>query len=267
MDLVNPTNYTSKTDNYIKILGTKVNLLSMTQVMQEITLWCQGNDKHYICTADAYMLNLAFEDKKLQDILNNADIVTPDSSGVMLAAKICKTPIKYKVSGCELAEQLCKVSADNNLRIFFLGAKEGVALEAAKQMKAKYKKMNVAGYHHGYFTEEETPQIIDLINKSGANVLFVAFGIPKQEIWISENIDKLNVNVAMGIGGTFDVMSGNLQRAPKFYQQTNLEWLYRYFQDPKKSYKLKLLPKFILNVIKYKDGSNNAESKKQKADK
>ena len=126
-------------------------------------------------------------------------------------------------------------------------------------MKAKYKKMNVAGYYHGYFKEEETSQIIDLINKSGANVLFVAFGIPKQEFWIAENLDKLNVNVAMGIGGTFDVMSGKKDRAPQFYQKTNLEWLYRYFQDPKKSYKLKLLPKFIINVIKYKDGNNKAE--------
>ena len=94
----------------IKILGTKIDLLSMNQVLQEITLWCQGNEKHYVCTADAYMLNLAFEDQKLQNILNNADIVTPDSSGVMLAAKICKTPIKYKVSGCVLAENLCKYS-------------------------------------------------------------------------------------------------------------------------------------------------------------
>ena len=248
-------------DDFIRILGTKINLLSMNQVLQEITLWCQGNDKHYICTADAYMLYLAFEDQNLQNIINNASIVTPDSSGVMLASKICKTPIKYKVSGCELAENLCKYSADNNLRIFFLGGKEGVALEAAKQMKAKYKKMTVAGFYHGYFSEEENSHIIDMINDSDANVLLVAFGIPKQETWISENIDKLNINVAIGVGGTFDVMSGNLERAPKFYQKTNLEWLYRYIQDPKKSYKLKILPKFIINVCKFKAGINTASKK------
>lgn len=242
-------------DNEIKILGTKINNINMNHTLQEITLWCQGSEKHYICTADAYMLNRAFTDKKLQTIINEADIVTPDSSGVILASKICKTPIANKVSGCVLAENLCKISGTNDLRIFFLGAKEGIAETAAKNMKHKYKDMKVAGYHHGYFDDSETDKIIKIINESGANILFVAFGIPKQEFWIKENLPKLNVNMAMGIGGTFDVMSGTVNRAPEFYQKTNLEWLYRYFQDPKKSYKLKLLPKFFINVIKYKQGN------------
>ena len=142
-------------NQYIKILGSKVNTLSMSQVIQEITLWCQGNEKHYICTADAYMLNMAFTDQKFQNILNNADIVTPDSSGTIIASKICKTPIKEKVSGCVLAENLCKISGENNLKIFFLGAKDTVVKAATKKMKEKYKNMIVAGYHHGYFNEEE----------------------------------------------------------------------------------------------------------------
>lgn len=237
----------------IKILGTKVNTLNMNHTIQEITLWCQGNEKHYICTADAYMLYLASNDKNLQNIINNASLVTPDSSGTILASKICKTPIKDKVSGCVLAEKLCSLSGENNLSIFFLGAKPGIAEAAAKKMKAKYKNMTVAGYHHGYFNANENSQIIDIINQSNANILLVAFGIPKQEMWIAENYKNLNVNVSIGVGGTFDVMSETLSRAPEFYQKTNLEWLYRYFQDPKKSYKLKNLPKFIIKVMKYKD--------------
>ena len=239
--------------NVIYILGTKVNTLSMNHVMQEITLWCQTDEKHYICTADAYMLYLASKDKEFQKIINDASLVTADSSGTVLAAKICKTPIKNKVSGCVLAENLCKVSADNNLRIFFLGAKPGIAEAAAKKMKSKYKNMIVAGTHHGYFDANENQKIIDEINNSGANLLFVAFGIPKQEQWINENLDKLNVNVSIGIGGTFDVMSETVSRAPEIYQKLNLEWLYRYFQDPKKSYKLSVLPKFFIEVIKNKN--------------
>ena len=237
---------------YVEILGTRVSTLNMNHTIQEITLWCNTGGKHYICTADAYMLNLADEDKKFQEILNGADIVTPDGIGTILASKILKSPIKYKVSGCELAENLCKESANNNLRIFFLGAKPGVAEKAAKNMAHKYKGMHVAGFYHGYFKEEENDKIIQMINDSGANILFVAFGIPKQEFWIKENLEKLNVNVAMGIGGTFDVMSGEVERAPEFFQKTNLEWLYRYFQDPKKSYKIKVLPKFISKVMKKK---------------
>ncbi|MBQ0104780.1 MAG: WecB/TagA/CpsF family glycosyltransferase [Armatimonadetes bacterium] len=241
----------------IKILGTKVNRMSMSQTMQEITVWANQEEKHYICTADAYMLYLASNDNKLQEVINNASIVTPDSSGTILASKICKTPINNKVSGCVLAENLCKESSENNLRIFFLGAKPGIAETAAKKMKAKYKNMIVAGTHHGYFKDEENDDIIRLINESNANILFVAFGIPKQEFWIAENLPKLNVKVAMGIGGTFDVMSETVQRAPVFFQKTNLEWLYRFFQDPKKSYKLKILPKFFIKVLKYKANNDN----------
>lgn len=240
-------------NEYIEILGTKISTLSMNQTIQEITLWCHSNEKHYICTADAYMLYLASNDKNVQNIINNASLVTPDSSGTILASKICKTPIKEKVSGCVLAENLCKLSGDNDLRIFFLGAKPGIPELAAKKMKSKYKNIKVAGVHHGYFDANENQSIIKMINDSKANVLLVAFGIPKQEQWIAENLPNLNINVAIGVGGTFDVMSETVSRAPEIYQKLNLEWLFRYFQNPKKSYKLGVLPKFFIKVLKYKN--------------
>jgi len=237
-------------NDFIEILGTKVNNVSMNQALQQISIWTTQDDKHHIVTADAYMINLASTDKKLQDIINNASLVTPDSSGVLLSAKLLKKELKNKVSGCELAENICKISGANNIKIFFLGGKPGISELAAKKMKEKYKHMQIAGYYHGYFSEEENQQVLDIINSSNADVLFVAFGIPKQEFWINENLSKICVKVAIGIGGTFDVMSGTVDRAPVIYQKLYLEWLYRYFKDPKKSYKLKELPGYFLKVYK-----------------
>lgn len=233
----------------IKILDVFINDINMQDTIEKISLWCKGKIPHHIITADAYMIDTASYDQKLKDIINNASLVTPDSSGVLLASRLCGTPIADKVSGCEIAENLCKISGKENIKIFFLGAKQKIISQAITKMQQKYPDINIVGSQHGYFLENETDKICESIKESQADILFVAMGIPKQEFWINDNILKTGVKVAIGIGGTFDVMSGIVNRAPIIYQKLYLEWLYRYFQDPSKSYKVKKLPAFFLKVI------------------
>ena len=233
----------------IKLFDVYIHDLNMDEAVERIATWCHEDNLHHIITADAYMVETASHHNELRNIINNASLVTPDSSGVILASKLYGDPILNKTSGCEMAENLCKISGDKNIRIFFLGAKPEVVTTAVNKMKEKYPDVQIAGSHHGYFNEDENDNICQMIKDSNSHLLFVAFGIPKQEFWIKNNLHKTGAKVAIGIGGTFDVMSGIVNRAPVIYQKLYLEWLYRYFQDPTKSYKLKKLPAFFIKAI------------------
>ena len=243
-------------DNFkkVELLDIHIHDLSMNEVMDAVVSWCHENNSHihHIITADAFMVSTACDDLSLREIINNASMVTPDSSGVLLASKIYGHPIKNKASGCEIAENICRISGEKNINIFFLGAKQEIVESAINNMKEKYNDIKIAGYHHGFFKDSDNPKICQLIKDSNAQILFVAMGIPKQEFWIKDNLKETGCKVAIGIGGTFDVMSGNITRAPKIYQKLYLEWLYRYFQDPSKSYKLKKLPSFFIKVLRRK---------------
>jgi len=238
----------------IKLLDIYIHDLSMNEAIDTISSWCHEEEDHFhhIITADAFMVNVASNDLSFREIVNNASMVTPDSSGVMLASKMYGNPIENKTPGCEIAENICRISGEKDIKIFFLGAKPEIVENAINKMKEKYKDTKITGYHHGFFKDEDNSHICKLIKDSNAQILFVALGIPKQEFWIRDNIKKTGVKVAIGVGGTFDVMSKAVARAPKIYQKLYLEWLYRYFQDPSKSYKIKKLPGFFMKVLRRK---------------
>ncbi len=232
-----------------KVLDVYVNDISVEDAVNQIVEWSREDGCHQIVTADAYMANLANVDPDFRSLMNSADLVTPDSSGIILASRLSGDPISRKASGCVIAEQLCRVSGRQGLRIFFFGASEKANAGAVENMLSKYPDLQVAGRRNGYFDPAESPAIAREIRESGANVLLVALGIPKQEYWIREYLPDTGAKAAIGIGGTFDVMSGNVKRAPVFLQNLYLEWLYRFLQAPKKSYKLGCLPGFFLKVL------------------
>ena len=141
-------------------------------------------------------------------------------------------PLVERVSGVDISRRICRMSGDMGFSIFFLGSEPGVAAAAAENLQKHFPDMRVAGTHHGYFKPDEDAEIVRMIRESGAGVLLAGMGIPRQEKWIRKYLADLGVSVAIGVGGSMDVFSGKIKRAPKWMQDHGLEWVYRLCQDP-----------------------------------
>ena len=229
----------------VAILGLAVHNVTMQTALAAMDGFFLAGSPHHVITADASMLVLAQEDTALHAIVSGADLVTPDSIGVLWAAKQGGQPLQERVSGVEIVEQLCRRSAETGYRLFFLGAGPGVAAQAAEKMRAKYPGTQIVGTRDGYFQPEETDALVAEIREARAEAVFVAMGIPKQEKWIAAHRESLGAAVLIGVGGTFDVLSGNVRRAPKVMQKARLEWLWRVLSNPRKISKVMLLPRFV----------------------
>jgi N-acetylglucosaminyldiphosphoundecaprenol N-acetyl-beta-D-mannosaminyltransferase len=236
----------------VRILGLPVHDVTMETTLATLDAFICDRTPHHIVTADASMLVMAQDDAQLHDIIANADLVTPDSVGIVWAAKRQKKPLHERVSGVEIVEMLCARSASCGYRIYFLGAGPGVAEQAAERMRLRYPGTQIVGTRNGFFQESDSPAIVEEIRACKADVLCVAMGIPKQEKWIAAHRDRLEVPILIGVGGTLDVLSGNVRRAPVWMQKVALEWLWRVLSNPSKISKVKLLPRFIRLVLQAK---------------
>jgi len=242
---------TAHTIPTISLLGVKVHRVDMATTLVAIRGFVASGKPHLVVTADASIIARAQSDEDFRNLVNGADLVTPDGIGVLWGAEKLGTPLIERVSGVEIAELLCKAAAEDGFSIYFLGAAPGVAELAAKNMSVKYPGLTIAGTHDGYFDPSQDADIAAAVGASGAKALLVAMGIPRQEKFIRDNIDRLGVSVAIGVGGSFDVFSGKVKRAPKLIQKLKIEWLYRFLQDPKnKISKIRLLRQYRQMVLK-----------------
>jgi N-acetylglucosaminyldiphosphoundecaprenol N-acetyl-beta-D-mannosaminyltransferase len=195
------------------------------------------------------------EDLELQKSVNESDIINADGQAVVWASKILKKPLKERVAGIDLMTSLIDISQENKYKIFFFGAKEDVVKKVVDLYSKKYSTNIIAGYRNGYFNKEDEKQIAQEIANSGANILFVAISSPTKEKFLYQNKNILkNVNFIMGVGGSFDVVSGLVKRAPLWMQNAGLEWFYRFLQEPQRMWKRYLVgnSKFIWLVLKEK---------------
>lgn len=205
-----------------------------------------------VVTADASAVVIARDDCELQSIINEADLVTPDSTGILWGAKHFGTPLIERVSGADMVEQLCIKANEKGYSVFLLGSAPGITDTAAENLKSRYPNLHIAGTHHGYFKDGDSSEVIRMIKESKPDMLFVAMGIPMQEKWIKNHMDELGVPVSMGVGGTFDVISGNVKRAPMWMRNHGLEWIYRLISNPRKIGKVMTLPIFMMMVLRAK---------------
>ena len=233
----------------VSILGLPVHDLDMPMALAAIDGFIHSRTPRHVVTADSSMLVMAQQDSQLRDILLRADLVTPDSAGILWAARRGGARMRERVSGVEIVEQLCALSPERGYRLFFFGAAPGVAEQAAARMQEKYPGAQVVGTRNGFFQPEETETIVTDIRRCKPDILCVAFGIPKQEKWIAAHREALDVPVLIGVGGTFDVLSGNVRRAPRLFQRIHLEWLWRVLSNPRKIGKVALLPRFVRLVM------------------
>lgn len=234
----------------LEILGVGIDRIDSQQALQQIGAFIENGEPHQIVTANAEIIYQASRNEKMRNVINAAQMVTADGSGVVWASRQLGQPLAQRVTGIDLVNSICQQSAKEQWKIYILGSAPGVAATAAVNIRNKFPGCNIIGTHHGYFNAKEEKQILAELEQLKPDVLFVALGAPKQEYWIADHIQKLGIPVAMGIGGSMDVLSGNVKRAPKWMQKMSLEWLYRLLIQPTRFKRVLALPKFMLAVKK-----------------
>lgn len=205
------------------------------------------------CVINVAKVVNAQSDLELKESVNSCHIVNIDGMGVVLGARFLGHSVPERVAGVDLFHELLEMSATNQFSVFLLGAKDEVVSTAASKVKALYPGLKVAGYHHGYFWDDEAA-LVEKVRASGAQLLFVAITSPMKENFINRWRDQLGVTFVMGVGGTFDVVAGKVKRAPQWMQNYGLEWLYRVIQEPGRMWKRYLTTnsKFAWLLIKEK---------------
>ena len=236
-------------NNRINILGVPVDMISLEQAMEVFETEFPKDGLTMIVTPNSEIVQAASKDEELRELIAAADIIVPDGVGLVYASKIVGHPLKERVTGIDMMEKIIAYLEKNRKSIYFFGSKPGIAEKAAERIKEKYPSLMVAGTHDGYFSPEAEAEIVEEINASGADFLCVALGAPKQEKFISNHRNELKVSGAIGVGGSLDVWSGTLQRAPEFYQKHGLEWLFRLKQEPSRFGRMTALPVFMLRVL------------------
>lgn len=198
------------------------------------------------------------DDKQLRRIVNLCPLINADGASVVWAAKKLGVPLKERVTGIDLFENLIKLANDKGYKIYLFGAKEEVVVKLKNMFEEQYPNLQIVGYRNGYFTEADEPKIVKDMAESGADMMFVAFSSPKKEYWVNKYLKQLNIPFVMGVGGSFDVMTGVTNRAPIWMQNHGLEWFYRFIQEPRRLWKRYIIGnwQFVKYTYTYKKHAN-----------
>lgn len=207
------------------------------------------NEQCQVITANPEIVMLACKDDYFASILKSAEFVFADGTGVVWAGRKKGVNVPERVTGFDLTQELFKVADKNHYRVFFFGAADGVAKKTAQDTALKYPGICIAGSRNGFFSSADNAEIIEQINDAMPDILLVALGAPKQEKWVYENRKSLKAKVILCVGGSFDVMVGNVRRAPVFMQKMGLEWFYRLLRQPSRVARVAVIPKFIIKVL------------------
>lgn len=233
----------------IDVLNVQIDAVTMDEAVIILEQFINTRTPHLIATANAEMVMMAQRDAELADILNNADLVVPDGAGVVWAARFQGNNVPERVAGFDLVQRLLEQAACKGYRVFMFGGAPGVVEKAKEFAQQRYSKLQVVGTCHGFFTAATENAIVEKIRRAQPDIILVALGVPKQEKWLAQNIHKIGVPVAIGVGGTFDVMAGTVKRAPVWMQRANLEWLFRLISQPKRAIRMLALPRFVVKVL------------------
>jgi len=235
----------------IELMGIAFNNLTMEEAVAGILHCARNPHPSQLCFVNADCVNIACHDADYKNLLANSAIVIADGIGLKLAGKILNSNIRQNVNGTDLFPQLCGAlanSANADLGLYLLGGKPGVPEDVARWIAEHHPATRVLGFHHGFFTAAETDAVLEDIRRSGAVILLVAFGVPKQEKWIRDNLAQTGVSLAMGVGGLFDFYSGRIPRAPVWIREIGMEWLYRFAQEPRRMWRRYFVGNFIFLV-------------------
>lgn len=238
-------------NNVVEILNIPFINIKKEDILKILEKRVSENIKTYVVTANAEIVMYAKENIPYFNIITKADYIVPDGIGVVKGAKILNKQIRERVPGIELMVDLLEIANKLNQKVYFYGAKNEVIEEMIKKIKFDYPNINIVGYKNGYISDDNN-EITDEIINLKPDYIFVAKGAPLQDEWINKVIQKTDKGLFMGVGGSFDVLSGVVKRAPEIWRKLNLEWLYRVAGDPKRWKRSMALPKFVLEIFKVK---------------
>lgn len=241
----------------IKILGVRINNIDMDEAMKKIDGFFASDELNYIYTPNPEIVMRAGRDEEFKKIINSASLNLCDGIGLMIASKLKKKPLKSRVTGYDTSIKILELMNEKCLSLFLLGAKPGIAEKAIERINRDYPNIVIAGYNNGYFNGshnghascDEEEALIQNINDSKADAIFVGMGAGYQEKFIYYNKDKLKTKLAIANGGVIDVLAGNVKIAPAFIRKIGMEWLYRLIKEPKRFKRQLDIPKFLMKII------------------
>jgi N-acetylglucosaminyldiphosphoundecaprenol N-acetyl-beta-D-mannosaminyltransferase len=223
------------------VANVAVDDINQEEALEAIDRLLRRDGQHHAAVVNAAKVVLANRDPELRQILLAADVVTADGMSVVWASKLLGCPLRERVTGIDLFERLIARAAERGLSVYFLGARRESVRQMVEILSRRYPNLRVAGYRDGYFDWAESAAIAEAIRQSGAEILFVALGSPAQEKWIAANLARTGAKLAMGVGGSFDHMSGLARRAPKWMQRAGFEWFYRLLREPRRLWRRYLI--------------------------
>lgn len=228
-------------------LGVEVGKFSYEQLQEDVLSDINENKKALIVAINPEKVLTAQNNEELIHVLNTAKYQIPDGVGILLASRIKKGRIRERITGIDTFLRLCEMAANHSKTVYLYGAKPGIADRAKLELEKMFPTLQIVGTMHGY--EKDSQLVKQKINEASPDILFVALGSPNQEYWIVENMEELNVNIFQGVGGSFDVISGQVKRAPIFFQKIGCEWLFRLMAEPSRIGRQMKLPMFLWKVL------------------
>ena len=233
----------------IEILGVPVDCVNMAGALEYVDHLVRGGAGGTVVAVNPEKVMKARQDPWLLDQLRSAAILLPDGIGVVWAARLLGLARLHRVAGADFMVALCGRAVERGYRLFLYGAAPEVNALAGAALEQRFPGIRIVGCRHGYVTQAEMPALVDEINASGADILFVALGSPRQEFWMATHLPNLTVKLCQGVGGTFDVIAGTVRRAPAGWRAVNLEWAYRLLAEPKRLPRQTALPRFAWRVL------------------
>lgn len=234
----------------MNILGCRLDAIDADEATRKILAFAQGSAPAHVVTLGTEMVVHAQADSNFRRIVNESALSLCDTAGLLAVARARGCALKERVTGVELIEQVCAESAVRGVAIFLLGGKPGVAAAAASILEARYPGLLIAGTRNGYFSGAEDDAVAAEIRASGARIVFAGLGFPRQEEWLAAHLAQTACGVGIGVGGSLDVVSGKVQRAPTLWRRGHLEWLYRLVKEPRRWRRQLALPRFVLLVVR-----------------
>lgn len=225
----------------------------MQQTVAWLTEAVDSGRPHQIITANPIMVMKALEEPAYMKVMLGGELLVPDGTGVVWAANVAGMPVAERVPGFDLMHELFKVGETRGWKVYLLGSASEVIQATAARIKELYPGIVICGIRDGFFGPEQDDEVIGAIREAKADLLFVARGADTQEPWIARHKERLGVPVMMGVGGSFDVISGKTKRAPAVFQKLRLEWFYRLLKEPSRYKRMLALPKFAVKVLRARE--------------
>jgi N-acetylglucosaminyldiphosphoundecaprenol N-acetyl-beta-D-mannosaminyltransferase len=238
--------------NTVPILNCEFGSVTLRDTIDWAQNWIESGRSGYICTVNVAILMMMRSDPTLQRFVDGAALVVADGQPLVWASNLQDESLPERVTGVDLVEELCALAAREGFGVYFLGAKHEVIETAANQLKERNPGLQISGIADGYFGAEEAPERARAVRESGAKLLFVGMGVPRQEEFLENQWDELGISLAVPVGGSFEVMAGTARRAPVFLQRIGMEWAFRLAQEPRRLWKRYLVTntQFIFHILR-----------------